>query len=104
MLGIIPFYVMESGRLVSIQKARNMRQLVDMLFEFISEFSEIGHIALLQGYPPYEQEIRSLRERITNAYPEAHLTEHHQGLSLISLLGTHSIGLVVMEEVEGVST
>jgi DegV family protein with EDD domain len=100
MLGIIPFYVMEASRLVSIQKARNMRQLVDMMFEFTNEFMDISHVALLQGYPPYEQEIRSLRERISVAYPEVNLSEHHMSLSLLSLLGSHSLGLVVMEKTE----
>ena len=100
MLGIIPFYVMESGRLVSVQKARNTRQLVDMLFEFVSEFSNLNHLALLQGYPPYEQEIRSLRDRISNVYPEVPLTEHHLSLSLLSLLGPRSLGLVAMENTE----
>jgi len=102
MLGIIPFYVMESGKLVSIQKARNTRQLVDLLFEFVSEFTDLEHIALLQGYPPYEQEIRSLRDRISNAYPNVPLTEHHLSLSLISLLGSRSLGLVVMENIESI--
>ena len=100
MLGIIPFYVMESGRIVSIQKARNSRQLVDLLFEFVGEFSDLDHIALLQGYPPYEQEIRSLRDRISNAYPSVPLTEHHLSLSILSLLGSRSLGLVVMEKSE----
>ena len=100
MLGIIPFYVMESGKLVSIQKARNSRQLVDLLFEFVSEFNDLNHIAILQGYPPYEQEIRSLRDRISNAYPNVPLTEHHLSLSLLSLLGARSLGLVVMENIE----
>ena len=100
MLGIIPFYVMESGRLVSVQKARNTRQLVDLLFEFVGEFTDLEHIAMLQGYPPYEQEIRSLRDRISNAYPNVPLTEHHLSLSLLSLLGSHSLGLVVMEKME----
>ena len=47
MLGIVPFYVLDSGKLIPIQKVRSMRQLVDVLHEFVTEFDNIDHIALL---------------------------------------------------------
>jgi DegV family protein with EDD domain len=97
-LGFYPFYVLESGRMVSIQKARNSRQLVEMLTEFVTEFEDIRYITLIQGYPPYEQEIRSLRERITKTYPETPLIEHHLSLSLLSLLGPRPLGVIVVEK------
>lgn len=98
MLGFFPFYVLESGRMVSIQKARNSRQLVEMLSEFVTEFTDLRYITLFQGYPPYEQEMRSLRERITKSFPETPVTEHHLSLSLLSLLGPRPLGVVVVEK------
>jgi DegV family protein with EDD domain len=97
MLGFFPFYVLESGRMVSVQKARNSRQLVEMLSEFVTEFTDLRHITLFQGYPPYEAEMRSLRERISKLYPETPLVEHHLSLSLLSLLGPRPLGVVVVE-------
>jgi DegV family protein with EDD domain len=97
MIGITPFYVLESGRLISIHKARNPRQIIDMLYEFVTEFPQLRHIALMQGYPTFEQEIRGLRERIVHAFPSTPLTEHILSTSLLSLLGPHSLGLSALE-------
>jgi DegV family protein with EDD domain len=100
MIGIIPFYILDAGRLVSVQKARNTRQLVDLIFEFVTEFSDVTHIAMLQGFPPYEQEMRSLRERIINSLPNTPLSEHNLSLSMMSLLGPNILGVVVLEKIE----
>jgi DegV family protein with EDD domain len=98
MLGIIPFYIMDSGNLVSVQKARNTRQVMDLIFEFVTEFSQLSHIALLQGNPPYEQDLRGLKEKISNTFQKTPLSEHNLSLSLMSLLGPNIFGVVVMEE------
>lgn len=100
MLGFSSFFVLESSRLVSIQKARNSRQLVDMLVEFVTEFADLHHIALFHGYPPYEQEMRSLGERISKVFPDTPISEHYLSLSLLSLLGPRILGLVAMESFE----
>lgn len=100
MLGFYPFYLLEPGRMVSIQKARNMRQLLDMTTEFVTEFISLRHIALFQGYPPYEPEMRGLRERISKAFPNTPITEHHLSLSQVTMLGARAIGAVVMQEPE----
>lgn len=97
MLGIIPFYVMESGRLVPVQKARNNRQMVDLLHEFASEFDHLQQIAVIQGIPPYEQEMRNLRDRLEIGFPEIPVNEYVLSASLLSLLGARSIGVVAME-------
>lgn len=100
MLGFFPFYLLEPGRMVSIQKARTMRQLVDMTTEFVTEFDGLRHVALFQGYPPYEPEMRSLHERITKAFPNTPITEHYLSLSQVAMLGPRAIGAVVMQEPE----
>ncbi len=98
MLGITPFFIMESGRLVPIQKIRNSRHLVDILHEFISEFAYLKHIALIQGAPPFEQEARNLRERINGDFPSASFSEHTLGAALATILGPRSLGVVAMEQ------
>jgi fatty acid-binding protein DegV len=98
MLGVIPFFILENGKLVPVQKARSPRQIVDMLYEFICEFTDLDHIGILQGVPPYEQEIRNLRERITQTFPTTHVSEHSMGAALIATLGPHSLSVFTIEK------
>jgi DegV family protein with EDD domain len=97
MLGVTPFFILENGRLVPIQKVRNPRHLVDLLHEFITEFTDLQHIALVQGVPPYEQEVRNLKERLNGDYPATSFSEHTLGAALATILGPHSLGLFAME-------
>jgi DegV family protein with EDD domain len=98
MLGVIPFFIMEGGRLIPIQKARSPRHLVDMLHEFVAEFDNLKQVAIVQGFPPYEQEARNLRDRLyQNISPNA-LSEYHMSQASLSLLGPHSLGVFALEE------
>jgi DegV family protein with EDD domain len=97
MLGLFPMFVLEKGGLVPIQKSRNSRHLVDILHEFVSEFGELEHIAIMQGVPPFEQEVRSLRDRIAEEYPDTPLSEHTINPSLAAMIGPRSLGLFAME-------
>ncbi len=97
MLGVMPFFILENGRLVPIQKVRSSRHLVDILHEFILEFENLKHIAIIQGVPPFEQEARNLRERLNGDFPGASISEHTMSASLAGILGPRSMGVVAME-------
>lgn len=101
MLGLIPFYIMENNRLIPIQKARSQRHLVDILYEFIEEFFNIQHIALLYGLPFFEQESRNLRERIHQHFPSTAYTEHYASSALAAMLGPHCLGMIAIENIHG---
>lgn len=97
MLGVMPLIALENGKLVAIQKVRSVRHLVDLLHEFITEFDDIRHVALLQGWPPFKQEAHNLRDRINGHIPARAISEHSLGSALASLIGPRSLGIVVME-------
>ncbi len=97
MLDIVPFLILENGRLSPTQKVRGSRHLVDLLCEFVMEFTDVKHVALIQGMPPFDQEARLLRERLGGLYRANSFSEHTLGIPLAALLGPHSLGLVVME-------
>jgi DegV family protein with EDD domain len=99
MLGVIPFFTLENGKLVHTQKIRSPRHLVDILYEFIAEFDNLKYLALLQGISTFEQESRNLRERISQNVRTTPLCEYGLSLALATILGPHSIGLVAMENV-----
>jgi DegV family protein with EDD domain len=97
MLGVIPFFTLENGRLVHTQKIRSPRHLVDIMYEYVAEFENLKYLGLIQGLNTYEQESRNLRDRIGQNVRTTPLCEHSLSLSLATLLGPRSIGLVVME-------
>jgi fatty acid kinase fatty acid binding subunit len=99
MLGVIPFFTLENGRLVHTQKIRSPRHLVDIMYEFVAEFENLKYLALLQGVTTFEQESRNLRDRISQNIRTTPLCEHSLSLALATILGPHSIGLVAMENV-----
>jgi DegV family protein with EDD domain len=99
MLGVIPFFTLENGRLVHTQKIRSPRHLVDIMYEFVAEFENLKYLALIQGFTTYEQEGRNLRDRISQNVRTTPLCEHGLSLALATILGPHSIGLVAMENI-----
>jgi fatty acid kinase fatty acid binding subunit len=97
MLGVIPFFTLENGRLVHTQKIRSPRHLVDIMYEFIVEFENLKYLGLLQGINSFEQESKNLRDRINQNVRSTPLCEHSLSLALATILGPHCIGLVAME-------
>ena len=98
MLGITPMLILENGRLTPAQKVRNARHLLDLFHEFVSEFSDVRHIALIQGISPFDLEIRQLRERINGQYPSSIISEHALNTSLTALIGPRSLGVIAIEQ------
>jgi fatty acid kinase fatty acid binding subunit len=99
MLGVIPFFTLENGKLVHTQKIRSPRHLVDIMYEFVAEFENLKYLGLVQGINTYEQESHNLRDRISQNVRTTPLCEHGLSLSLATILGPHSIGLVVLENI-----
>ena len=97
MLGIIPIYVLDGGKLVPVQKARSMRQSVDLLHEFVTEFERVDHIALLHGLSFHEQEIRSLQDRLAQDFPDAPISVNNFSPATLALFGPRSYGIAVLE-------
>jgi DegV family protein with EDD domain len=96
-LKMLPIYVLEEGTLSPTQKARNHRHLVDLLYEFISEFYTLDHIGLIQGVPAFEGETRSLRERLAEGYGQTPISEHIISPELALMVGPRSLGLFVLQ-------
>lgn len=96
-LEITQVYTLEEGELVPTQKARNSRHLVDILFEFLSEFGDLPHVSLMQGAPPFEQETRALRERLIEERGKVSISEQIINAPFASLIGPHSLGVFALE-------
>lgn len=97
MLKVNVVMLLEGSRLIPSRKVRNLRHMVDTLDEFLGEFVQLKHIALLQGYPPFEHETRVLRERIQTDFPNTRLTEHTLNPIQAAIFGPRSLGIITME-------
>lgn len=99
MLNLMPFFMLENGSLAPVQKARSSRQLAETVNEFIAEFESLAHIAMVHGTAPFDQEARSLIERLGNT-PQAHLlSEYMLNSATAGIFGPRSLGISVMEDV-----
>jgi len=92
LLQISPLYSLDNGRLIPLYKARSSRNLVDIFYEFITEIDHLKQVALLQGYPPFTSEARSLQERLRADLHGADCIEMNLNPVLGAILGPHTMG------------
>lgn len=97
MLDLYPLFSLEDGVLTPLEKVKSHRQSALYFQEFIEEFVDLQHIALIQSVPPNQSEARMLRDFVQEAYPQTPFTEHSLNLPLATLLGPNSMGLIVVE-------
>lgn len=98
MLGLLPIFVLEDGRLTPTQKVRTPRHLFESFQEFLGEFDNPTHIALLRGVNHTTSRTRPLRQFVQETFPDTPFSEHSLNQPLAALFGPQSIGLVVMEK------
>ncbi|MFH1524273.1 MAG: DegV family protein [Chloroflexota bacterium] len=99
-LGMLPIFATEEGRLVPLEKARTPRHLFEIFQDFISEFDSPASIALVRGINHSTLRTPPLRQYVKEAFPGTPFSEHHLQPPLSTLFGPQSICLVVMETVE----
>ncbi len=97
MLGIKPFLTMEDGDLVPMEKVRNRAQAVEKLLEFVVEFSDLEHFAILQGTPEYTDDTRLLLERLAIEFPGKQWPVLTYGPALGTYLGPNAMGVFIYE-------
>jgi len=97
MLEIKPFLTIEEGEIIPLEKVRDQDKLVDKLFEFVIEFSEIEQAAILQSTPHPLEETKLLLERLEIAFPEVKFPIMVYGPTLATLIGPDGLGIVIYE-------
>ncbi len=97
MLGLYPIFAIEEGHLTPMEKLRNHRHTVNYFQEFLDEFDNLQHIALLQSSQSNQQEAQILRDHAREVFPGTAFTTHSTNLPLATLFGPRSMGLFVIE-------
>jgi len=100
MMGIIPIYAIEEGRLTPMEKVRTQRHLFESFLEFINEFEAPAHIALARGTSHNTIRTRPIRQYVQETFPETPFSEHTIAPHLAALFGPQSTGLVIMEKLD----
>lgn len=99
MLGLLPIFAMEEGQLSPFSKVRTQRHLLETFEEYLGEFADPVHIALVRanghgrGHP--------LREFVETTFPGVPFSEHVPSPHVTALFGANSAGIVVMEGSNG---
>ncbi len=97
MMGMLPIFSLEEGKLTPLEKVRNRRHTIDFYQEFMDEFDHLQHIALLQSAVPNVQDARLLREHVQAEFTKISFTEHTINLPLAVILGPSASGLFLLE-------
>ncbi len=100
MLGLYPIFAIEEGHLTPMEKLRNHRHTLNYFQEFLDEFDNLQHIALLQSSTPGQQEAQALRDHAREVFPGTAFTTHSLNLPLATLFGPRSMGLFAIEGFE----
>jgi DegV family protein with EDD domain len=99
MLSIKPFLALEEGEIVPMEKVRTREKVIDKLLEFVSEFSRIEQIAIVQSPSRAGKDARLLLDRLQGSFPGYEFDTITYGPTLGSYIGPLGLGLIVYEGV-----
>ena len=100
MLGIVPFLTLEDGCLIPMEKVRSRMRAIEKLIEFISEFSTLDHLGLIQPNIQETTESQAIMDRLRLIYPSTPFSINSYGPTLAAFLGLDCLGAVVLESVD----
>jgi fatty acid kinase fatty acid binding subunit len=100
MMGMLPIFTFEEGRLVPMEKVRTPRHMLEAFQDFMGEFETPSRIALMRSFGRGSQRTSSLRQFVKDTFPGTLFSEHPVQPHLAELFGPRSIGLFIMESVE----
>jgi DegV family protein with EDD domain len=101
MLGIIPFLTMEDGKLIPMEKVRSRPRALEKLVEFVGEFAELEHLAVLQSTSGMTEESALIVERLHAMHPDTRISVSSYGPSVATIIGLNSVGVVALERETG---
>jgi DegV family protein with EDD domain len=97
MMGMLPVFTIEEGRLTPMEKARTQRHLFESFQDFASEFESPLHIALVRGENHNTVRTRPLRLFVQENFPNTSFSEHSIHPHLAALFGSQCTGLIILE-------
>ncbi len=97
MLGIKPFLTIEDGEIIPMEKVRTREKAIDKLVEFVSEFSNIERVAIMQSGQQPTEDTRLLLDRLEQTFPGQYFPVMTYGPGLACQIGPDSVGVFIYE-------
>jgi DegV family protein with EDD domain len=97
MMGILPIFTFEEGRLVPMEKVRTPRHLFEAFQDFIGEFEAPAQIALVNSSGRGSLRTSPLLQFVQETFPGTLYSEHPIQPHLAELFGPRTIMLVVLD-------
>lgn len=97
MLGIVPFLNIEDGYLIPMEKVRSRMRAVEKLIEFVSEFSSLDHLGLIQPGARGTEETQMIFDRLRTIYPSTPFSINSYGPAISTFVGLDCLGAIVLE-------
>ncbi len=99
MLGFVPIFTLEEGRLNPVEKVKNHRNVIDYFIEFIDEFDKLENISFIQPHAVNQSETRLIRQHVDEFHKDSQYSEHTINPYLASLIGPQGMGIVITEKI-----
>jgi DegV family protein with EDD domain len=99
-LGIKPFLTIEDGSLVAMEKVRTRNQAVDKLIEFVTEFSAVNQLVIVQNTSHITEQTRLIQDRLALEFHGRDFPVMMYGPSLGTHLGPDGVGIIIYEAEE----
>ncbi len=100
MLDIHPFLAIEEGEILPMEKVRTREKAIDKLVDFVSEFSRIQQIAVIQSPLRGGKDARLLLDRLQSNFSAYKFEIINYGATLGTHIGPYGLGLIVYEGME----
>lgn len=99
MLSLYPLFVLEDGKVNPLQKVKNQRNAIEYFIEFVDEFDNLNHVAVIQPVAPMMNETKALHQHLEESFPNTIYSEHTISPFIASLLGPRGFGMAIMENI-----
>lgn len=97
MLNIKPILTIEDGKLIVMEKVRTHSQAIDKMVEFVSEFTHVERLGILQNTQRVTDRTRMLQDRLTLSFARSDYPIVLYDPLLARLIGPDAMGMVVLE-------
>lgn len=104
MLGIKPFFSLEEGGLIPLEKVQTREQAAEKLVEFVGEFTHLRRLAVVFSAGDGEAHGRLMVQRVREVFPGCPVSTAHLGASVASIFGPRSTGLIIFDMPTGRET
>jgi len=102
MLGIKPIIGIEEGKLAVIEKVRTRTQLIEQLVEFVTEFTDLEDVLILQSRTQITEQTRIIQDRLSLEFVGRHFPFANYSPTMACYIGTDAVGVVVFENISAV--